>query len=122
MRAVIGGIDGNMLEAWGAEVEWDMYDVHILAERGEDRGKVVRYGKNITDITQEQNIEETVTGIYPYYSDSDGNYVDLTEKVLMAPTASLYPYPRIMPVDFTQSFTSAPSESDLRTKAPHPAH
>lgn len=117
VRAIIGGIDGNMLEAWGAEVEWDMYDVHILAERGENRGKVVRYGKNITDITQEQSIEETVTGIYPYYLDTDGNYVDLTEKVLMASTAILYPYPRIMPVDFTQSFTAVPSESDLRTKA-----
>ena len=117
VRAIIGGIEGNMLETWGAEVEWDMYDVYILSSRGENRGKVVRYGKDITNITQEQSIEETVTGIYPYYSDSDGNYVDLAEKVLMASTASLYPYPRIMPVDFTQSFASEPTESELRTKA-----
>ena len=117
VRAIIGGIDGNMLENYQAEVEWDMYDVYILTSRGENRGKVVRYGKDITDITQEQSIEDTVTGIYPYYSDSDGEYVDLTEKVLMASTASLYPYPRIMPVDFTNSFASVPSESDLRTKA-----
>ena len=117
VRAIIGGIEGNMLENYPAEVEWDMYDVHILTARGQNRGKVVRYGKDITDITQEQNIEDTVTGIYPYYSDNDGNYVDLTEKVLMASTASLYPYPRIMPVDFTNSFASVPSESDLRTKA-----
>lgn len=117
VRAIIGGIDGNMLENYQAEVKWDMYDVYILSSRGENRGKVVRYGKNITDITQEQSIEDTVTGIYPYYSDSDGEYVDLTEKVLMASTASLYPYPRIMPVDFTPSFASIPSESDLRTKA-----
>ena len=117
VRAVIGGIEENMLTMYGAEVKWDMYDVYILADRGENRGKVVRYGKNITDITQEQNIEETVTGIYPYYSDSDGNYVDLTEKVLMASTASLYPYPRIMPVDFTNGFAGVPSENDLRVKA-----
>ena len=117
VRAIIGGIDGNMLENYQAEVLWDMYDVHILTARGQNRGKVVRYGKDITDITQEQSIEDTVTGIYPYYSDSDGEYVDLTEKVLMASTASLYPYPRIMPVDFTPSFASIPSENDLRTKA-----
>lgn len=117
VRAIIGGIDGNMLENYQAEVKWDMYDVYILTSRGENRGKVVRYGKDITDITQEQSIEDTVTGIYPYYSDNDGEYVDLTEKVLMASTASLYPYPRIMPVDFTNSFESVPSESDLRTKA-----
>ena len=117
VRAIIGGIDGNMLENYQAEVKWDMYDVYILSSRGENRGKVVRYGKDITDITQEQSIEDTVTGIYPYYSDSDGEYVDLTEKVLMASTASLYPYPRIMPVDFTPSFASVPSENDLRTKA-----
>lgn len=117
VRAIIGGIDGNMLENYQAEVLWDMYDVYILTARGQNRGKVVRYGKDITDITQEQSIEDTVTGIYPYYSDSDGEYVDLTEKVLMASTASLYPYPRIMPVDFTNSFASVPSENDLRTKA-----
>lgn len=116
-RAIIGGIDDNLLARWGAEVEWDMYDVHIWQERGLNRGKVVRYGKNVTDITQEQSIEETYTGIYPYYLDSDGEYVDLTEKVLMAPTASLYPYPRIMPVDFTQAFASVPTEAALREKA-----
>lgn len=116
-RAIIGGIDDNLLARWGAEVEWDMYNVYIWQNRGQNRGKVVRYGKDITDITQEQSIEETYTGIYPYYLDSDGEYVDLTEKVLMAPTASLYPYPRIMPVDFTQTFASVPTEAALREKA-----
>lgn len=115
-RAIIGGIDDNLLARWGAEVEWDMYDVHIWQERGQNRGKVVRYGKNITDITQEQSIEDTYTGIYPYYS-SDGDYVDLTEKVLLASTAALYPYPRIMPVDLTPSFASTPDEAALRAKA-----
>lgn len=115
-RAIIGGIADNLLARWGAEVEWDMYDVHILQSRGQNRGKVVRYGKNITDITQEQSLEETYTGIYPYYL-KDNDYVDLTEKVLLAPTASLYPYPRIMPVDFTGAFSSAPSEEALRAKA-----
>lgn len=115
IRAAIGG-DSGILTEWGAEVEWDMYDVHILTARGQNRGKTVRYGKNITDITQEQSIEDTYTGIYPYYS-SDGDYVDLTEKVLLASTAALYPYPRIMPVDFTPSFASTPDENELRTKA-----
>ena len=87
-----------------------------LARARTEPGKVVRYGKNITDITQEQSIEDTYTGIYPYYS-SDGDYVDLSEKVLLAPTAALYPYPRIMPVDFTPSFASTPDEAALRAKA-----
>lgn len=116
VRSLIGGSDTSMLTLWGAEVEWDMYDVHIWASRGQNRGKVVRYGKNITDITQEQSIEETVTGIYPYYN-NEGDYVDLSEKVLLAATSVLYPYPRIMPVDFTASFDGTPSESELRTKA-----
>lgn len=117
VRAVIGGITENMLSAYGAEVKWDMYDVYILESRGQDRGKVVRYGKNITDITQEQSIEDTITGIYPYYSDTDGNYVDLTEKVLLSPTAALYPYLRITPLDLSNNFASVPSEQELRTKA-----
>ena len=117
VRAVIGGITENMLTMYGAEVKWDMYDVYILAERGENRGKVVRYGKNITDITQEQSIEETITGIYPYYSDSEGNYVDLTEKVILSPMYVYYPYKRISPLDLSNNFAHVPTEAELRTKA-----
>lgn len=115
IRAAIGG-DSGILTEWGAEVEWDMYDVHILTARGQNRGKVVSYGKNITDITQEQNIEETITGIYPYYSSED-DYVDLPEKVILSPAAALYPYPRIQPLDLSSNFNDTPTEAELRTKA-----
>lgn len=115
IRAAIGG-DSGILTEWGAEVEWDMYDVHILTARGQDRGKVVSYGKNITDITQEQNIEETITGIYPYYSSED-DYVDLPEKVILSPAAVLYPYPRIQPLDLSSNFNDTPTVAELRTKA-----
>ena len=117
VRAVIGGIADNMLTKYGAEVKWDMYDVYILAERGINRGKKVRYGKNITDVMQEQSIEDTITGIYPYYSDSEGNYVDLTEKVILSWTAVYYPYKRIAPLDLTNTFAHVPTEAELRTKA-----
>ena len=115
IRAAIGG-DSGILTEWSAEVEWDMYDVHILTARGQDRGKVVSYGKNITDITQEQNIEETITGIYPYYASED-DYVDLPEKVILSPAAALYPYPRIQPLDLSSNFNDTPTEAELRTKA-----
>lgn len=115
IRAAIGG-DSGILTEWGAEVEWDMYDVHILTARGQNRGKVVSYGKNVTDITQEQNIEETITGIYPYYFGED-DYVDLPEKVILSPAAAMYPYPRIQALDLSSYFNETPTEAALRAKA-----
>ena len=68
IRNAIGGMEGSFLELYGGEIEWDMYNVCINTARGSNRGKVVSYGKNITSMQQEENIDKVITGIYPFYS------------------------------------------------------
>lgn len=115
MRSAIGGMAGNILELYGGELEWDMYTVKLHAARGENRGKKISYGKNITQITQEENIDKVITGIYPFYNGDD--YVELTEKIVTVQTTESYPYQRIEKLDMTRYFTGTPTESQLRTKA-----
>lgn len=119
IRSRLGGIEGSILDIYGGEYEFDRYTVKLYNQRGRDNGVTLRYGKNITDLTQEENIESTVTGIYPYWTGSDGQYVELPEKVISAENAVNYPYPRTVPMDFSSDFEERPTEEQLReaTKA-----
>lgn len=70
-RAWMGGMDGSILDHWDGEYEWDNYTVKFHKARGSDKGVTIRYGKNLVDLEQEENIENTITGIYPYWK-NDG--------------------------------------------------
>jgi len=115
IRSAIGGMEGSLLDLYGGELEWDMFEVHLHSARGQNRGKIINYGKNITDIKQEESIDKVITGIYPYYSGDE--YVELTEKVLTVQTTEVYPYQRIQKLDLTKYFGDVPTEEELRAKA-----
>ena len=72
LRAYLGGKEGSILDIWHGEYEWDNYNVIYHKNRGSDKGVQIVYGKNLIDLTQEENIENTVTGIFPYWQ-SQGN-------------------------------------------------
>ena len=55
-RTILGGIEGSILDKYRGEYEWDGYLVKFLENRGENRGVTIRYGKNMTDIRQEENM------------------------------------------------------------------
>lgn len=67
VRARLGGQEGSILDVYGGEYEWDNYVVRLHQNRGIDRDVILQYGKNITDISQEENISSTYTGITPFW-------------------------------------------------------
>lgn len=103
-RSLLGGVQGSVLDVFGGEYEFDNYTVKLHNQRGQDRGVKILYGKNLKDINQEENIENTLTGLYPYYKDSDGNLLELPEKIVEI--QSSYAYPRIAPMDMSSQFES----------------
>lgn len=118
IRSRLGGTEGSVLDQFGGEYEWDNYDVTLHANRGVTTPTVtLRYGKNITDLNQEENIANTITGIVPFWADNEGNIVTLPEKVVNSPYASSYPFKRTVPHDFSDNFEEEPTELQLRTKA-----
>ena len=116
IRSRLGGVQGSILDCYGGEYEFDNYTVHLWAARGRNRGVVLRYGKNITDLSQEASIADTVTGVYPYYQD-ENSYVELPEKVISAESAENFPYPRTIALDLTDQFEEVPTVAQLRTAA-----
>lgn len=113
IRSVMGGTEGSILDVFGGEYKWDNYVVRLYANRGADNGVTLRYGKNITDLQQEENITNTITGVYPFWQDSDGNYVELTQKVVLSANAGNFPYPRVAVVDCSQEFEEQPTQQQL---------
>lgn len=113
--SLLGGSEGGILDVYGGEYEFDRYNVTLHKERGENRGVVIRYGKNLTDLKQEQSCANVYTGVYPYWKSTDGALVQLTEKVLYA--EGTYPVTRILPLDFSSEWQEAPTEEQLRTRA-----
>lgn len=118
IRSRLGGVAGSILDVYGGEYEFDNYKVKLHNNRGMNRGVSIRYGKNLTDIKQEQNCASVATGIYPYWAgDVDGNtvLVELPEKIVEA--HGTYNFIKIRTVDFTESFETQPTEEELRSKA-----
>ena len=118
IRSCLGGVEGSVLDVYGGEYEFDNYKVKLHNRRGMNRGVSIRYGKNLTDIKQEQNCASVATGIYPYWAgDVDGNtvLVELPEKIVNA--TGTYNFVKIRTVDFTESFETQPTEEELRSKA-----
>lgn len=120
MRSLLGGSQGSVLDVYGGEYEFDGFTVKLHNARGQDKGVTLRYGKNITDIRQEENISSVYTGVMPYWKgtvDQVETLVMLPEKVLHASTASNFPYQRTIPLDLTSEFQNQPTEAELRTRA-----
>lgn len=115
MRALLGGTRGSILDVYGGEYEFDKFTVKLHNNRGENRGVSIRYGKNLTDLKQEENCSAVYTGVYPFwYSEQDG-LMQLSEKVVKA--SGTYDFTRIYPLDLSQEWQDKPTETQLRERA-----
>lgn len=115
IRSIMGGNTGSLLDVYGGEYAYDKFVVRLYNQRGTNSGVTIRYGKNLTDINQEENIQNSYTGVYPYWTNNDGNIIQLPEKVIYA--NGTYATTKIMVLDLSQEFEEAPTEESLREKA-----
>lgn len=113
-RAAIGDGDGSILSVFSGELEWDGFAVRLLARRGQDTGVRIAYGKNLTSIEQDENIQNMLTGIIGYWADSESGAV-VTSPVVKAP--GTYDFDRIGTVDFSSDFDEQPPADALAQKA-----
>ena len=122
VRACLGGSKENILSVYGGELEFDNYAVKLHAQRGRDRGVTVRYGKNLTDLQQDENCANVYAGVYPYWTrkeTKDGNttttYVELPERVILREGST--EHSSILPLDLSGEFKEQPTHDQLREAA-----
>lgn len=112
--ASVRSLLSTMLEVYGGEYKYDKYIVRLYQQRGVNRGVTIRYGKNLTDLKQDENCSNVYTGVYAYYSDGNG-IVETSPKVTPAP--GTYDYTRVLPLDLKAEFKETPTAEALKAAA-----
>lgn len=116
LRACLGGSEGSILDTFsgssGIEYIFDNFNTFITLNAGRDNGVFLRYGKNITDLEQEENIENVVTGVLPYWQSQDRTIV-VYGSIQYSQAVTNYGYHRTELLDLSDQFETAPSELDL---------
>lgn len=85
VKSFLGGMEGSVLDTFHGEYLWDNFVVNLKTARGANRGLVVEYGKNLTDMNVDLDVDNVYTGIRPcarYYNASG------EERVAVAPEIS----------------------------------
>jgi len=103
-QEVLGGVQGSMLDNFGGEYLFNNNQVRLLAKAGIERNVIIAYGKNLTDISQEESIENTYTSVYGWakMDGEDGQIITLPEIFLDSDYVDNYTQRRIQMVDFSQ--------------------
>ena len=115
---VLGGAAGSFLDVYGGEYEFDGRDVILHRKIGSDQGVTIRYGKNLRTLEMDRSCAEVYTGVYPFWTRSDGDkkaLAELPEKIINA--EGTYLYTRIRTLDLSQEWEAAPTADQLRERA-----
>lgn len=119
VRSVMGGVEGSILDVYGGEWLYgyggDPYAVRLCNARGADNGVLIRYGKNLIDLQQEQEINSVYTAVYPYVVDAEGNVTELADKLVPVPGS--FSFENVLTLDMTGYFEETPTEGQLESAA-----
>lgn len=107
------GTDEGLLSLFGGEWEFDRYKAILHKERGRNRGVSIEYGKNLTDVTQDEACSEMYTAVYPYYYQEDDGLQRLDEDVVKILDT---PYKNVCVLDLSSEFDEMPTQDQLRAK------
>ena len=110
IREKLGGTEGSILERFQGEFEFNTWDVHLWTHRGNDNGVVIRYGKNLTDLEQEETIENTINGVLGYWANEDSV---IYAPIQYSPNVSLFAHHRTAVIDFSDRFEEEPTVQEL---------
>lgn len=108
----------EVLSRWGGHLVRDNFDIEIRGQIGQDNGVVVRYAKNLKDISCVENWDSVCTKILPVGKDGILlNYLDSSESIYIE-SETQYSLPYTKTVSFTQDHIIAeeyPTETDYYT-------
>lgn len=107
------GTDEGLLSLFGGEWEFDRYKAILHKERGQNRGVSIEYGKNLTDVTQDEACSEMYTAVYPYYYQEDDGLQRLDDDVVKILDT---PYKNVYVLDLSSEFEEMPTQDQLRAK------
>lgn len=119
-RSRLAGTDGSILDSFGkgAELEFDRLTVKVHQNRGRDNGVTIRYGKNLTDLKQQESIENVRTGVIAYWYKEENNTQDvIVGEIQYIENHADYPKENIHVLDCSADFEKKPDKQQLNMRA-----
>lgn len=113
-RYILGGMEGSVLQTFQGEYYYDKFVVTLLTNRGADHGVTLRYAKNLIQLEQDEDFSGFWTGVAPYWIGEETSVV-LPETILFV--GGSYDFERILSLDLTDQFDTAPTTDQLRSRA-----
>jgi phage minor structural protein len=103
----------------GGEWKFDNNNATLMRSRGKNTNVSITYGKNITDITYDDNIATVYNAVYPYwFGEVDGvDTLIVPDNLIYTDNYSSFPYLKGMSLDLTSEFSTPPTQEQLRSAA-----
>lgn len=119
-RALLLDGDESIKGAWGGDLIFDNYSVRLAKQGGEDRGALIEYGVNITELSMEENISELVTGVIGYWKGKAANAQDDDDDIFVYGTiqrpSGTFDHEKVIAVNLSEFFQEQPSVSAVNSK------
>lgn len=123
VRGVLGGQEGSIIQTYErGEWEFDNYIVRFYSTyddypgRGKNRGVTVRYGKNLQDLTQDENIANMYDGVLGYWYNEENTPSLIRMNSPEWRDQDPNHRSKVMALDLTDKFETAPEVLDLEAK------
>ena len=110
VRSWFGGKEGSLIDVYGGEWHFDTYTCELLADRGRDRGVVIKYGINMIDFLQEENLSNMWTGVLPFWREPMTDEV-VSGYILYADGS--FDFQKILSLDLSDVIPKRPSIEQL---------
>jgi phage minor structural protein len=91
--------------------EFDGLKCTLRLKEEVNRGAVIAYGLNLVDVTQEKNIDNVYTHVYPYWTNAQKGKFYALDPIK---ASNIEGYQKIYPLDLTSYFQKAPSDASMR--------
>ena len=105
------GSEGSIVDVYGGELEYGIWDVDLYQSRGEKKNIQIAYGKNLSEFTETDELGP-YDAVIPYAVVNDVAYY-LTDTAVCATapvvkSSADYEYPRTIALDISQDYTETP--------------
>ena len=120
VRSIIGN---HILKVHKPEIEYNQNEVYFRQRRGSDNGVTIRYGKNLLDISHNEDCINVYTDVYPFWHGTkyDVESEDSSEKEILVtlPDKLLkvnesFKFTNVLILDLSSDFQEEPTEDQLK--------
>lgn len=112
-RSLLGGVEGSLLDQYGGDLKFDNFTVSLLVNRGTATTALVKYGRNMTDLTKDHDESDIYNAVVPFWKGGDDTVVWYNGTVVAAGQTAK----NVTPLDLSSDFSDPPTSNDLATRA-----